>query len=241
MKKFITLLLLLLPLSVFASANVGLQEADIDLSDKASLQRGAKTFVTYCLGCHSAKHIRYKRIAIDFGITDQQVLKEIAPVGAAIYDQMHSAMNGHDANKWFGTQPPDLSLIARSRGADWLYSYLKGFYVDKSKPLGVNNTVFEDVGMPNMLWQLQGLQVPVYENTAEGEAKVIEKLVIEDEGTLSPEEFDKTVNDLVNFLVYVGEPVQLERERIGKYVLFFLLIFLVIAYLLKKEYWKDIH
>lgn len=241
MKKFMALILLLLPVSVFASASVGLQEADIDLSDKASLQRGAKTFVTYCLGCHSAKHMRYKRIAIDFGMTDADVLKEIAPVGAAIYDQMHSAMNGHDANKWFGTQPPDLSLIARSRGADWLYSYLKGFYVDKSKPLGVNNTVFEDVGMPNMLWQLQGLQVPAYKNTAEGEAKVIEKLVIEEEGTISPEEFDKTVNDLVNFLVYVGEPVQLEREQMGKYVLFFLLMFLVIAYLLKKEYWKDIH
>jgi ubiquinol-cytochrome c reductase cytochrome c1 subunit len=241
MKKFIILLLLLLPLSVFASESVHLQDADIDLSDNASLERGAKTFVTYCLGCHSAKHIRYKRIAIDLKISDEEVLKEIAPVGAAIYDQMHSAMNGHDANKWFGTEPPDLSLIARSRGADWLYSYLKGFYVDKSKPLGVNNVVFEDVGMPNMLWQLQGLQVPVYKNTAEGEAKVIEKLEIEQPGTMSPEEFDKTVNDLVNFLVYVGEPVQLERERLGKYVLFFLAMFLVIAYLLKKEYWKDIH
>lgn len=240
MKKLITLILLLLPLSVFASAGVGLQEADIDLADKASLQRGAKTFVTYCLGCHSAKHMRYKRIALDFGMTDEAVLKDIAPVGAAIYDQMHSAMNSHDANKWFGTQPPDLSLIARSRGADWLYSYLKGFYVDKSKPLGVNNVVFEEVGMPNMLWQLQGLQVPVYK-TGAGEEKIIEKLVIEEEGTMSPEEFDKTVNDLVNFLVYVGEPVQLERERMGKYVLFFLLMFLVIAYLLKKEYWKDVH
>ena len=241
MKKFIILLLLLLPLSVFASESVHLQDADIDLSDNASLERGAKTFVTYCLGCHSAKHIRYKRIAIDLKISDKEVLKEIAPVGAAIYDQMHSAMNGHDANKWFGTEPPDLSLIARSRGADWLYSYLKGFYVDKSKPLGVNNVVFEDVGMPNMLWQLQGLQTPVYKNTAEGEAKVIEKLEIEQPGTMSPEEFDKTVNDLVNFLVYVGGPVQLERERLGKYVFFFLAMFLVIAYLLKKEYWKDIH
>jgi ubiquinol-cytochrome c reductase cytochrome c1 subunit len=241
MKKFIAMISLLLPLTVFASSGVGLQKADIDLSDKASLKRGAKTFVTYCLGCHSAKHIRYKRIALDLGLPDEEVVKEIMPVGAAIYDQMHSAMNGHDANKWFGTQPPDLSLIARSRGSDWLYSYLKGFYVDKSKPLGVNNTVFEDVGMPNMLWQLQGLQVPVYKNTAEGEPKVIEKLVIEEPGTQSPEEFDKTVNDLVNFLVYVGEPVQIERERIGKYVLFFLLMFLVIAYMLKKEYWKDVH
>jgi ubiquinol-cytochrome c reductase cytochrome c1 subunit len=241
MKKFMAVILLLLPLSVFASANIELEDADIDLSDTASLERGAKTFVTYCLGCHSIKHIRYKRIAIDLGIEEQEVLKEIAPVGASIYNQLHSAMNSHDANKWFGTQPPDLSLIARSRGADWLYTYLKSFYVDKSKPLGVNNTVFEDVGMPNVLWQLQGQQVPVYKKTAEGEQKVIEKLVIEEEGSMSPEEFDKTVNDLVNFLVYVGEPVQLERERMGKYVLFFLFMFLAIAYLLKKEYWKDIH
>lgn len=241
MKKFITLILLLLPLSVFASASVGLQRANIDLTDNASLQRGAKTFVTYCLGCHSIKHIRYKRMAVDFNISDETVLKEIAPVGAAIYNQMHTAMNGHDSNKWFGTQPPDLSLIARSRGADWLYSYLKGFYVDKAKPLGVNNTVFADVGMPNVLWQLQGLQVPVYNDSAEGEEKVIERLEMEEPGTMSAEEFDQTVNDLVNFLVYVGEPVQLERQRIGKYVLFFLLMFTVLAYLLKKEYWKDIH
>lgn len=240
MKNFILLILLLLPFSVFANENIGLQEADVDLADKASLRRGAKTFVTYCLGCHSIKHIRYKRIAIDFEMTDEAVLKEIAPVGAAIYNQMHTAMNEHDANKWFGVNPPDLSLIARSRGADWLYSYLKGFYVDKSKPLGVNNTVFEDVGMPNVLWQLQGLQVPVYK-TAVGEEKTIEKLILEEKGTMSPEEFDGTVNDLVNFLVYVGEPVQLERKRVGKYVLLFLTMFLVLAYLLKKEYWKDVH
>ena len=241
MKKFITLLLFLFSLNVFASSSAHLESADIDVSDKASLKRGAKTFVTYCLGCHSAKHIRYKRIAMDFGLNDAEVLKDIAPEGAAIYDQMHSAMNGHDANKWFGTEPPDLSLIARSRGADWLFSYLKGFYVDKSKPMGVNNTVFEDVGMPNMLWQLQGLQAPVYEDTKEGEPKVIEKLEIVEEGTQTPEQFDQTVNDLVNFLQYIGEPVQVERERMGKYVLFFFFMFIVLAYLLKKEYWKDVH
>jgi ubiquinol-cytochrome c reductase cytochrome c1 subunit len=130
-------------------------------------------------------------------------------------------------------------LIARSRGADWLYSYLKGFYVDESKPLGVNNAVFEDVGMPNVLWQLQGQQRPVHKKV-EGQ-EVIDRLVIEEPGTLTAEQFDALVNDLVNFLVYVGEPMQLERQRIGKYVVFFILLFLVLAYLLKKEYWKDIH
>lgn len=240
MKNLITLFLsLTLSFGAFASGGVALQEADIDLSDNGSLQRGAKHFVTYCLGCHSAKQIRYLRIALDVGVEEKKMLKDIAPEGASIYDQMHSAMNAHDAEKWFGVQPPDLSLIARSRGADWLYSYLKGFYVDKSKPLGTNNTVFPDVGMPNVLWQLQGEQQAVLK-MVEGN-QVVEKLVISEPGKLSTKEFDLMVNDLVNFLVYVGEPVQLERKSMGKYVLFFILMFLVVAYLLKKEYWKDVH
>ncbi len=239
MKKLLSLLLFSLSLNVFASGGADLQSADIDLTDKVSLQRGAKNFVTYCLGCHSAKQIRYLRIANDLGLDEKHVLKDIAPEGAGIYEQLHSAMNKHDAEKWFGTQPPDLSLIARSRGADWLYSYLKGFYADKNRPFGVNNAIFEDVSMPNPLWQLQGEQQPVYE--IDGERRVLEKLVSSSAGTQSPEEFDKTINDLVNFLVYVGEPVQLERQQMGKYVIFYLLIFLVIAYLLKKEYWKDVH
>lgn len=235
----IVFLFLTLSFGIYASESVELQEAQIDLTDNASLQRGAKHFVTYCLGCHSVKHIRYLRIALDTGVDEKKVLKEIAPEGAGIYDQLYTAMNAHDAQKWFGIQPPDLSLIARYRGADWLYSYLKGFYVDESKPLGVNNVVFEDVGMPNVLWQLQGQQRAVHKKV-EGQ-EVIDKLVIEEPGALTAEQFDTLVNDLVNFLVYVGEPMQLERQRIGKYVVFFILLFLVLAYLLKKEYWKDIH
>jgi ubiquinol-cytochrome c reductase cytochrome c1 subunit len=242
MKKLITVFLFLtltFSFGAYASEGIKLQDANIDLTDNASLQRGAKHFVTYCLGCHSIKHIRYLRIALDVDIDPKKVLKDIAPEGANIYDQIHSAMNAHDAEKWFGIQPPDLSLIARSRGADWLYSYLKGFYADKSKPFGVNNTVFQDVAMPNVLWQLQGQQKPVYK--AKGDEQVIDKLAIEEPGTLSTAEFDLMVNDLVNFLVYAGEPVQLERQRIGKYVLFFILMFIVLAYMLKKEYWKNIH
>jgi ubiquinol-cytochrome c reductase cytochrome c1 subunit len=240
MKKLITLFLFLaLSFGAYASKGMDLQEADIDLADNASLQRGAKHFVTYCLGCHSVKHIRYLRIALDVDVDQKKMLQDIAPEGANIYDQLHSAMNAHDAEKWFGTQPPDLSLIARSRGADWLYSYLKGFYVEESRPFGVNNTIFKDVAMPNVLWQLQGQQRPIFK-TVEGQ-QTIDKLIIEEKGTLSEQEFDLFVNDLVNFLVYVGEPVQLERQRLGKYVLFFILMFLSLAYLLKKEYWKDIH
>ncbi len=241
MKNLITLVLLVtLSFGVYASEDIKLQEADVDLTDNESLQRGAQHFVTYCLGCHSIKHIRYLRLAIDFGVDNKKVLKDIAPEGAGIYDKLYTAMNTHDAEKWFGIQPPDLSLIARSRTPDWLYSYLKGFYIDPAKPpLGVNNIVFKDVGMPNVLWQLQGQQEAVYKNV-DGQ-KVIDRLVLREPGKLSEQEFDRFANDLVNFLVYVGEPVKLERERMGKYVLFFLFMFLIIAYLLKKEYWKDIH
>jgi len=239
MKKFIYALLLLLPLNTLASEGVTLQKVNIDLEDFASIQKGAKHYVTYCLGCHSAKYMRYKRIAMDLDIDEDLFLAEVAPEGANIYDPMLTAMNEHDSKKWFGVNPPDLSLIARVRGANWLYTYLKGFYTDKSKPLGVNNTVFKDVGMPNMLWQLQGEQTAVMEKV-HGE-EVISYLKIEKEGSLSRQQFDQLVSELVHFLVYVGEPVQLERQRLGKYVLLFLLMFGVIAYLLKKEYWKDIH
>lgn len=240
MKSLLTTLLLVLSFGAFASGgDVKLESADIDLADSASLERGAKTYVTYCLGCHSAKHIRYKRIALDLKLDEAEVLKNVAPQGAGIYEQMHSAMNGHDAEKWFGTTPPDLSLIARSRGADWLYSYLKGFYADKSKPTGVNNRVFKDVAMPNVFWQQQGIQTAVIHEVDGHE--VVSELKIDQPGQMSPKEFDKMVNDLVNFLVYVGEPVQLERQAMGKYVLFFILMIIALAYLLKKEYWKDVH
>ncbi len=240
MKTFITTLLLSLTLSfgVQASEGVKLQKANVDISDNVSLLRGAKYFVTYCLGCHSAKHMRYLRIARDLGTDEKVMLKDIAPEGASIYDQLHSAMNKHDAEKWFGIQPPDLSLIARSRGADWLYSYLKSYYTDPKRPFGANNLIFEDTAMPNPLWQLQGEQHAVQRKTIWGHYT---ELALQEEGVLSEKEFDRMANDLVNFLVYVGEPVQLERQKMGKYVLFFLFIFLIISYLLKKEYWKDVH
>lgn len=233
------LLLLLVSFGVVASEGIELQNANIDLSNNASLQRGAKHFVTYCLGCHSIKHIRYLRIAIDTDVDQKKMLKDIAPEGASIYDQLHSAMNAHDAEKWFGTQPPDLSLISRSRGADWLYSYLKSYYIDPKSPRGVNNLVFQDTAMPNPLWQLQGEQHAEHKKNIWGDKYI--NLVLKEPGALSEGEFDIFVNDLVNFLVYVGEPAQLERQRIGKYVIFFIFMFLVLAYLLKKEYWKNIH
>jgi ubiquinol-cytochrome c reductase cytochrome c1 subunit len=233
------ILLLVFSFGVFAEENSNLQQANFDPEDRGSIVHGAKSFVKYCLGCHSIKHIRYQRIAKDFGIDDAKVLAEVAPQGATIYDQMTTAMNAHDSEKWFGIQPPDLSLVARSRSADWLYSYLKSFYTDTTKPLGTNNLIFKDVGMPNVFWQLQGEQTASF-TTVDGQ-EVIDKLGHETPGTLSEQEFDALINDMVNFLVYVGEPIKMERERLGKYVLFFLIMFFVIAYMLKKEYWKDVH
>jgi ubiquinol-cytochrome c reductase cytochrome c1 subunit len=240
MKTFpISILLLVFSLAVAAEESIELQQANFDPESRGSIVNGAKHFVKYCLGCHSLKHIRYQRIAKDFNIDENKVLADIAPQGATIYHQMNTAMNAHDSEKWFGIQPPDLSLVARSRSADWLYSYLKSFYTDPTKPLGTNNLIFKDVGMPNVFWQLQGEQKAVYTDV-DGQ-QVVEKLALETPGTLSEEQFDIMVNDMVNFLAYVGEPVKMERERMGKYVLFFLAMFFVIAYLLKKEYWKDVH
>ncbi|MCK4493164.1 MAG: cytochrome c1 [Methylococcales bacterium] len=239
MKKILSIILLLLSFNLFASGAVELQDAHIDLSDTDSLQRGAKNYVDYCLGCHSAKHIRYKRIALDLGVEEGKILENIAPENAGIYDSMLSSMDVKGATKWFGTPPPDLSLIARSRGADWLYTYLKSFYADDTRAIGTNNMTFEDVGMPNVLWKLQGIQKAIHKEV--NGRQVIDKLVLESAGTLSPKEFDQFSNDLVNFLVYVGEPTQIQRQSMGKYVLFFLMMFIVLAYLLKREYWKDVH
>jgi len=231
----------------FALASAGgahLDNANIDPTNKDSLQRGAKTFVNYCMGCHSAKYQRYNRLARDLGISEEDVMENLMFTGEKTGDQMDIAMTGAMGKKWFGAAPPDLTLVARVRGVDWLYSYLRTFYQDDSRPFGVNNQVFSNVGMPNVLWQLQGVQKPVYKTETDDEGhehQILEGLEIVEAGTQSAEEFDRTVRDLVNFLAYMGEPVKLERQSLGIKVLLFLLLFFVVAYLLKKEYWKDVH
>ncbi|WP_428609341.1 cytochrome c1 [Sedimenticola sp.] len=244
MKKLIVALLLAVaPLLSLASEGVHLDDADIDVSDQASLQRGAKYFVNYCLSCHSAKFQRYNRLARDLGLTEDEVKANLMFTTDKIGDTMNIAMSPANAEAWFGTAPPDLSLIARARGVDYIYTYLRSFYVDPARPFGVNNVVFKDVGMPNVLWELQGIQQAVYEEV-DGQ-KVIEKLEPVEgaagKGKMSPEEFDGAMRDLTAFLSYVAEPIQLERKRLGTWVLLFLAVFFVLAYLLKKEYWKDIH
>jgi ubiquinol-cytochrome c reductase cytochrome c1 subunit len=245
MKKLIVAFLLAAaPMLGLASSGVHLDDADIDLSDQASLQRGAKYFMNYCLSCHSAKYQRYNRMAKDLGLTEQEVIDNLMFTTDKIGDTMNIAMSVDKATDWFGSSPPDLSVVARARGVDWIYTYLRSFYLDENRPFGVNNTVFPDVGMPNVLWQLQGAQKAAYKTTTDSEGnehEVFDHLEPVSEGTLSAEEFDQVARDLTAFLSYVGEPIQMERKRLGVWVLLFIAVFFVLSYLLKKEYWKDVH
>ncbi len=239
MKTITAILLVITPLWVQASGVVQLDRVKVDVFDKASLYRGAKTYVQYCLGCHSLKHMRYSRLAADLEVDDERVKKELMYVGEKIHDSMQIAMPQDAAANWFGIKTPDLSLIARSRGADWLYSYLRGFYLDEARPFGVNNRVFKDVAMPNALWELQGHRKAIFKT--ENGQEVITRLKIVKRGSMNSKDFDATVTDLVNFLVYVGEPSQLVRLKMGKWVILYLIIFWIVAYRLKKEYWKAVH
>ena len=246
MKKYLlSVLLLVAPALVAASGGgVHLDKANIDPTNKESLQRGARTFVNYCMGCHSAKYQRYNRLGRDLGISDEDIIDNLMFTGERTGDLMDIAMTKEMGKKWFGAAPPDLTLVARVRGTDWLYTYLRTFYQDDSRPFGVNNQVFSKVGMPNVLWELQGTQKAVYETVVDDdghEHQVLEGVELEEAGSQTPAEFDRTVRDLVNFLAYMGEPIKLERQSLGIKVMLFLFVFFIVAYLLKKEYWKDIH
>jgi ubiquinol-cytochrome c reductase cytochrome c1 subunit len=235
MKNLITLLLMgLLSLNTAyaAGSSVALDHVEIDITDQASLQRGAQTFINYCLSCHSASFMRYNRMAKDIGLTDDQVKDSLMFASDKVGDTMTIAMRPDDAKKWFGVTPPDLSVISRSRGTDWLYTYLRTFYLDGNKPMGTNNVAFKDVGMPHVLWEQQGYMA-MDEST--------HTLTLDSEGQLSKTEYDQMVGDLVNFLAYLGEPSKLQRMELAKWVFLYLIILLLIAYPMKKAFWKDIH
>lgn len=254
-------LALSLTLSVSAawasSGSVELRKAHVDISDTASLQRGAQLFVNYCLSCHEARFMRYNRMGEDLGLTDAQVTENLMFAETKIGQTMTVAMRQADGKAWFGTKIPDLSVIARSRGADWLYTYFTSFYVDEKRPFGVNNRVFKDVAMPHVLWELQGMQHLVqpkshattgHEKPGHGDAHAAPHLELVNKAELSPEEYhqrvsnyERQVRDLVNFLVYVGEPAQSQRLDLGWRVIAFLFVFFIVAYLLKREYWRDVH
>jgi len=225
-----------------AAADIKLDHAAVDLRDPISLQRGAKTFINYCLHCHSASYMRYSRLT-DLGLTEQQIKDNLLFEGEKVGQTMTVAMRKDDAREWFGAVPPDLSVIARSRGADWLYTYLRKFYRDESRPTGWNNTVFPAVNMPHALYQLQGAQrlEKVEVTNAAGEKHFEHKLVLAEPGQLAPLEYDRLAADLVNYLVYMSEPNKITRLQLGIVTLFFLALFFVLALFLKKEYWKDVH
>lgn len=240
MKK-ITILIFVMcmaPFSLFAAEpGMPLDSAPVNTTDNASLQRGAESFVNYCLTCHGASFMRYNRHR-DIGLTNEQILDRLVFTGQKVGDLMQSAMWKKEGEEWFGVVPPDLSVIARSRGADWLYTYLRAFYRDDSTVTGWNNLVFDRAAMPHVLYQLQGEQKLVVKTSDKGEQKT---LVLDKQGEMTKAEFDKFVGDLVNYLVYLGEPHANARRELGLTVMTFLLGMLILSYALKREYWKDIH
>ena len=236
MKKLM-LSLLAVPVLAFASgAELHLDKAPDKARDVAALQRGAKIFINYCLNCHSASYMRYNRLH-DIGLTDAQIRDNLLFAADKVGEPMRIAMQRADAKQWFGAAPPDLTVIARARasefgsGSDWLYTYLRTFYRDDTRPTGWNNLVFANVGMPHVLWELQGEQV-----LGEDHALTLAK-----PGKLSVQDFDAMVGDLVAYLKYMGEPVAELRKRLGIAVLLGLAVLLAFSYALKREYWKDIH
>ena len=247
--KLLMLVVMLLPMLATASSGAHLYKAPIDINDKESLRRGAQAFGDYCYSCHAASFMRFNRIAKDLEMSEEDVRDMLIHTRGKkgeptkIGDLMKVSMTGDYAKNAFGTAVPDLSLAARARGADWIYTYLRSFYVDPYRPTGFNNTVFPDVGMPHVLWSLQGLQEPVYKNVMHGDVEVEELDHFEQvqAGKLSHVEYDMFLGDLTNFMVYIAEPVQVERRSMGWKVLLFLIVFFGFAYALKKEYWKDVH
>ncbi|WP_076417253.1 cytochrome c1 [Colwellia sp. UCD-KL20] len=232
MKKLILALLALAPmLAIAAGSSLHLDKAENDLSDKESLKRGFESYLNYCLGCHQLQYQRYNRTFKDLGIEEAEGVKNWMPTGEKAGDHILNTMPPKDAAAWFGSTPPDLTLEARFRSPDYIYTYLRSFYVDENRPFGVNNKVFPDVGMPHVLQGLQGVRT-VNEHGELGEAKG---------GSMTEEEYDAFVRDLTNFLEYTAEPNKLERKSLGYWVIGFLFIFLIFAYLLKKEYWRDVH
>jgi ubiquinol-cytochrome c reductase cytochrome c1 subunit len=236
------LLLLAAGSAAAQEGGIALMKADTDITNTDSLQRGARNFMNYCSGCHSMKYLRYNRMAADLKIPEAELEKNLMFTTEKASDGINSAMPA-DAATWFGKLPPDLSLIARARegGADYIYSYLKGFYVDKSRPWGVNNLYLQGVAMPHVLWQLQGLQKPVFKPGTGGTEVELVGVEPMTPGTMKPEEYDQFVRDITNFMDYAAEPIKAKRQSMGIFVILFLLVFFVFAYLLKKEYWKDVH
>lgn len=250
MKKITAVLMsvaLMISMPAFAAgAAVTLEKANTDINNTESLQRGAKYFVNYCLGCHSAKYVRYSRVGQDLDISDDELVNNLMFNASKPFETMQSSMQPEDAERWFGAAAPDLSLIARSRNTDWLYTYLKSFYKDPSRPLGSNNKVLAGASMPNIFWELQGEQTPIYTEHKDADGNMVKAFshfakVEGAEGSMTDVQFDGMIRDVVNYLDYIGEPVKAKRKKLGVWVIFYLLILFGFTYFLKKEIWKNVH
>ena len=228
---------------VFAAGKAHLESADIDPNNIASLQRGASNFMNYCSGCHSAQYVRYSTIGEHLGLSDEQLIDNLMFNAEKTYETIRTSMSAADAKRWYGVVPPDMSLLARSKGVDYIYSFLKSFYVSADSPTGVDNVVLAGTSMPHVLWELQGYQTAnftVHENEDGSVTTTFEGFEMQKEGSLDAEEYDGFVRDTVNFLAYISEPVRSDRRKLGVWVLMFLIFFYILASMLKKQIWKDV-
>jgi ubiquinol-cytochrome c reductase cytochrome c1 subunit len=243
-KHLLMIAVVLLPAGAMAQEDeIPLLHAGTDIQNVDSLQRGARNFMNYCSGCHSLKYLRYNRMGQDLNIGDKELAANLMFTSSKVFDTINSAMPS-DAEAWFGKQPPDLSLVARAKGLDYIYSFLHGFYADSTRIWGVNNLYLPNAAMPHVLVERQGLQKPVFKNVPDdhgGARVVLVDVAAMTPGAMKPEEYDQFVRDIVNFLDYAAEPVKAKRQSMGIFVTLFLLVFLAFALLLKKEYWKDVH
>lgn len=250
-KILIALTTIFLSVNVLAAGGpaVPMDPIETDIHDQESLQRGLSLFTNYCFGCHSMEYARYERAATDLGIPNKIFEENLLPGDAKIGQLMTISMPKDQSAAWFGSAPPDLTLSARLRGPEWLYNYLRGFYADPKRPYGVNNVVFKDVGMPHVLADLQGICAEPPALGVEKEVDPLSGRIVKDsgcanyqtEGSLSPEDYDEAIYDLVNFLEYVGEPSRIESTSLGRTVLIFLAFLFVFVYFLNKEFWRGIH
>lgn len=234
----------LFSVSVFAAGGeTDMSESEIDPGNISSLQRGARNFMNYCSGCHSAKYVRYKTIGKYLGLSEGQLIANLMFNAEKSFETINVAMRQDDAERWFGTTPPDLSLMARSKGADYIYNFLNGFYVDSESPTGVDNIILEGTSMPHVLWELQGFQKAVYSEHEDEQGNTdlhFEGFEPITAGSMDADDYEEFVRDTTNFLAYISEPIRSDRRKLGVWVLMFLIFFWIIASMLKKQIWKDV-
>lgn len=245
MKSVTCLAVLMIGTTAFAAGDeIELEKAGIDPDNTASLQRGARNFMSYCAGCHSAKYVRYNSIAPDLGLNEDQLIDNLMFNAERSFETIQASMPASDAMRWFGQAPPDMSLMARAKGADYIYNFLRGFYLDPDSPTGVDNLHFSGTSMPNVLWELQGYQRATYVDGEPDEAGTVPHIFDGFEsvttGSMSTGEFDDFVRDTVNFLEYISEPIRRTRRVLGVWVLLFLSFFLFVSWKLYKDIWKDV-